>query len=1112
VGARVRVRVGASNSGGGGAADSAETTVVGADPPVRTAHPVLSGTARSGSTLTTTTGTFTGTAPIDRTYTWERCTVEGTGCQPIGGATQTTYVLTEADRGATVRAVVRAQNSGGADTGTTALSAVVAAAPPTNTILPSVSPNTGLRDGAELTSTRGTWAGSSPMSYAVKWQRCSSAGANCVDIVGSGGETYVATTADVGYTLRSNVTATNGAGSDSRQSLATGVVGTNPPVNVTPPTIDGETVDGELTAGELVDGRLLRAQDGTWDGLVSMTATYEWWRCDGSGQDCEQIPGATAATYRLTPSDVRRTVKVRVTMASPGGSTGKLSAATAAVAPAPPERLTSPQIIGGAAVGKTVSATPGTWKGTPELHFTYQWQHCAADGSACEDIPGANASTYLVPQLYDEQTLRVVVVATNDIGADTATSPTTLQIEDDPPVQLLAPTITAPEIVAEGVTLRGDPGTWGGAQPVTFSYQWRRCDVAQAGCTNIDGATGRNLVLTRDDVGSRVVLVVTAENVVDIASAETEATQTVQPEPPANTVLPQITATAGVRDGAKLTATTGTWKGATPMSYAVTWMRCDAAGATCAPATETPGTSYVLTSEDVGHRIRARVTARNVTTEVTVSSSPTSVVGAAAPVSKVKPTIVAVEGKPVIGGRLRGVAGTFTGTSPMTVTYQWQRCVGTSAAACDDITTAKSEQYTVTEADVSRKLRVVVTARNAGGSVTVESASTEAVPALAPASGDMPTITGAAVREGVELTARPGRWNGTQPITLGYQWERCNEPGTSSCPKITGASRQTFTPAASEVGKYLRVTVIAVNSGGKVTKSSVPTGAVEGVLPYTVSPPVASVKGTIKVGGTVAGTMGKWGGTVPMKTEIRWQTCDVRGVVCEDIEKARTALYKLAAEDVSGTLLARPLRVVVTATNIAGSVEAVSALLGGPASATGAVAPAATRAPAKKATKKKAAKKKAAGKTLASIKRLRFTPKGRLLITLSCAKKAKTTCGASGTITSGKLKFRIDVGPIKQGRGLNVGLPLGASHKKRLSGRARVLFRTRLAPPSRPTKRRSRSIKVAVPKKLSGKVKKAGKLTAQRRKQAAAKRQAAAKQRAASTTSAPAATIEAVDG
>lgn len=64
-------------------------------PPTNTVAPVISGTQVVGSTLTSTTGTWIGTAPITYTYQWYR------GATLISGATLSTYVLVQADAGNT---------------------------------------------------------------------------------------------------------------------------------------------------------------------------------------------------------------------------------------------------------------------------------------------------------------------------------------------------------------------------------------------------------------------------------------------------------------------------------------------------------------------------------------------------------------------------------------------------------------------------------------------------------------------------------------------------------------------------------------------------------------------------------------------------------------------------------------------------------------------------------------------------------------------------------------------------------------------------------------------------------------------------------------------------
>ena len=85
--------------------------------------PAISGVARQGRTLTTTTGAWSG-APASFAYAWLRC--GGSGCAAITGATDTTYTLTAFDVGSRVVARVTATNAGGSSAAQSSPTAVVA--------------------------------------------------------------------------------------------------------------------------------------------------------------------------------------------------------------------------------------------------------------------------------------------------------------------------------------------------------------------------------------------------------------------------------------------------------------------------------------------------------------------------------------------------------------------------------------------------------------------------------------------------------------------------------------------------------------------------------------------------------------------------------------------------------------------------------------------------------------------------------------------------------------------------------------------------------------------------------------------------------------------------
>lgn len=96
-------------------------------------------------------------------------------------------------------------------------------APPTSQSPPTVT-GTPTR-GSTLTTSNGTWNGTTPMTFRYQWQRCNTSGGSCANIGGATEQTYELRNPDVGNTLRSRVTATNNDGSAAARSLPTAVIG-----------------------------------------------------------------------------------------------------------------------------------------------------------------------------------------------------------------------------------------------------------------------------------------------------------------------------------------------------------------------------------------------------------------------------------------------------------------------------------------------------------------------------------------------------------------------------------------------------------------------------------------------------------------------------------------------------------------------------------------------------------------------------------------------------------------------------------------------------------------------------------------------------------------------
>jgi len=201
----VRCVVTGTNSAGNASANSNALGLVIEPSPTNSVAPVASGTAKVGSTLSVTNGTWThmGGTVATFTYQWKR------GASTIGGATNNTYVLVDADDALTVTCVVSAHNTN-ASAGNASSNGIAVTEPvPANTVAPVVTGDVGL--GETLTCSTGTWShmGGTITTYTYQWQR---------DAVNIGGETaamHVVVSADLGHTINCEVTATNTGGSSS---------------------------------------------------------------------------------------------------------------------------------------------------------------------------------------------------------------------------------------------------------------------------------------------------------------------------------------------------------------------------------------------------------------------------------------------------------------------------------------------------------------------------------------------------------------------------------------------------------------------------------------------------------------------------------------------------------------------------------------------------------------------------------------------------------------------------------------------------------------------------------------------------------------------------------
>jgi len=259
-----------------------------------------------------------------------------------------------------------------------------------------------------------------------------------------------------------------------------------------------------------------------------------------------------------------------------------------------PTAVARPAIVGTAQAGMQLAGVPGGWGGGKPVAFTYQWSSCDAAGAGCVPIPGATLETYTPNAVDVGHGLTLAVTAATAGGATTATSAATLAVRvggtsgSAPPAVLSPPAVTG--TAQAGQTLTSAVGTWSGS-PTSFTYEWRRCDAAGAGCSTIVGATASSYALTPDDIGATLSLVVTATGKGGSQATVAPTTPLIAAAPVPTAVVGSLVAQAGLA-GAGTTPeapATATWQpGAVPAGTAVGLESSDVAPAI-------PGTGFSLT-------------------------------------------------------------------------------------------------------------------------------------------------------------------------------------------------------------------------------------------------------------------------------------------------------------------------------------------------------------------------------------------------------------------------------------------------------------------------------------------------------------------------------------
>ena len=199
--------------------------------------------------------------------------------------------------------------------------------------------------------------------------------------------------------------------------------------------------------------------------------------------------------------------------------------------------------------------------------------------------------------------------------------------------------------------------------------------------------------------------------------------------------------------------------------------------------------------------------------------------------------------------------------------------------------------------------------------------------AAAPTNTSLPSITGEAT-VGTSLTVNTGSWSSTQ-VTFNIQWFSCSTNLSTSCVAQSGRTTGTYLITTSDLTRYIRASVTALDATGGSTVFTTLVGPV-------VTPPQARVlpviTGVATPGSVLQATRGTWSGAAATGDQYQWLRCtSVDTSNCTVISTSTSNTYTVQNSD-TGFRLAVNVIVRDITNRISGSAKSLTTqpVLGSP--------------------------------------------------------------------------------------------------------------------------------------------------------------------------------------
>ena len=903
-----------------------------------TGQPVIIGTAQATHILAVSTSAITDADGLNNaTFTYEWIRNDGASDTAISGST--TYVLSEADVGHTIKVKVSFSDDQGHNEAVISNPTSTVAPPPNNVANGSPTITGSTRIGQTLTAvTTGIsdQDGLTQVAYTYQWLR--NDGTNDSEISGATNATYTLDSNDAGKTIKVKVRFTDDRGHNevvTSSATATITAAPNNPADGRPTITGTVRVDERLTADT--------AGISDTDGLTQVAYTYQWVRNDGA--DDADIIGANYQTYLLTAEDRSQFIKVRVTFSDDAQNAEEITSIATVAVTARVAFLTgltvSPGTLTPAFDSSTTNYTVPNVSNTDEqvsivstvntgrtaifVRADAAFQVCAIYHDYCGPWMYQDDNVEVHP-ISDADTNTPGFQVTIDVGVNhimlhiasvssandefyyltiTRAEPSQSEELSNSPADG-SPTINGTAQVAQTLTANTSGiSDADGLANAAYSYQW-----LSSGDAEIDGATGSTYVLVGSDAGKTIKVRVTFtddagndETLTSVATAAVaDGAPTDPPGSPRNltgTVNPDGTVTLywdAPNDG-------------TVMGYQILRRRpSEGENTLLVHVNDTESTATDYTDNDVTPDVlhAYRVKAINAVGLSGQSNFVNITPGQPTEPAQNSPAT----GTPQISGTAQ-VGQTLTanttgisdadGLNNAAFSYRWIRNDGSTDT---DIQDATGSSYTLVSADAGQTIQVKVTfTDDADNQESLTSAATAAVAPEpnSPATG-LPTISGTA-RVGGTLTADTSAItdaDGLNNATFTYEWIR--NDGTSDT-EISGATSYTYTLSNTDVGKTVKVRVrLTDDRGHNEAVTSSPTSTVV-AAPNTAANGAPTITGATRIGQTLTAVttgISDQDGLTQVAYTYQWLRND--GTNDSEISGATNATYTLDSNDAGKTI------------------------------------------------------------------------------------------------------------------------------------------------------------------------------------------------------------------